>query len=235
MRRLQWRCWTTLRALINDDDKVIKDILGYLPQIIKAINQLPATQTTGTGPTKAQLVKFAKKWAAAMVAHLDAWTEYHETIEKVEVKQEEKHFRYPTEDDTAFQTKPYRSFAANRAKKLTIQEVAYAEKNGLDIPLRLQKLPLGCITIADIWRQDVNAVVESILQVNFHPLFLLCVYGSTLRGAGSFCALREHTCFRGAIERSLYAAVMEMIQLTRGNEAYNWLEHQRYKSLELCL
>lgn len=56
--------------------------------------------------------------------------------------------------------------APNRAEPRTKEVVAKAEKEGLDVKLRLQMLPRGTQTVVERWREDVNAVVETILQVS---------------------------------------------------------------------
>ena len=138
-----------------------------IQQIADTIEHFNSKESFESAEAEVMFLNHMKWWAAAMTSSLENWEALQELYEEMEISCAKKCFFTPSKKAFCFKTLPWAGFAPNRAKPRTPDILAQAEKKGLDVNLRLQRLPRGCITIVELWRKNVSAVVDSILQVIF--------------------------------------------------------------------
>jgi hypothetical protein len=153
-------------AVLLMDANVFETFSTYLQQVADAIEQHISKESFGNTESEVIFLNHMKRWIAAMISFLEAWEAIQELYDEMEISCSKQCFYTKSTKPFCFKTLPWPHFASNRANARTHNILAEAEKKGLDVNFRLQRLPRGCITIVELWRKDVSAVVESILQVS---------------------------------------------------------------------
>ena len=120
--------------------------------------------------TKSQqnFLRDVKEAIDRMTTFIEAWDEMSAVYDDGEVLAAKQCFWVASKKSPCLKTFPWFVFGANRAKPPTEHLLAEAEKKGLDVHLRTQRLPRGCLLIVELWRKDVTSVVDPILQVRYH-------------------------------------------------------------------
>jgi alpha-galactosidase/6-phospho-beta-glucosidase family protein len=153
-------------AILLMDANVFEMFSTYLQQVADTIEQDISKESFESTESEVIFLNHMKWWIAAMISFLEAWEAIQELYDEMEISCSKKCFYMTSTKTFCFKTLPWPHFASNRANPRTHDILAEAEKKGFDVNFRLQRLPRGCITIVELWRKDVNAVVESILQVS---------------------------------------------------------------------
>ena len=143
----------------------VDNTLDLLQTVKPRISHIFEGQEVEDKQLQASFSTRVKAWTNAMSIFLESWLEYIELCEELEVSCAKQNFIYPSEKTECFRVKLMPTFAANRATRHPLEALTQAEKKGMDIILRHQRLPRGCLTTMEQWRKDATAIVESILQV----------------------------------------------------------------------
>ena len=156
----------TLSALHCADSRVADALSDHFQTIMQTIDEVIESRSLKDKQSLATFLRFMKGWVKAMKSFLKAWEEYYELHEELEIFCAKKSFFLVSARAPCIKTNAWHGFGYNRAEPCTEKVATQGEKQGRDIRVCMQRLPRGSLTVVELWRQDVSAVIESILQVN---------------------------------------------------------------------
>lgn len=139
----------------------------FVQNIEAAVEHIIESQDSENVTRNSAFLKQVIRQLRAMTSFMDAREALLEEYDGIEIERAGECWHYPKNGSNSFEPLPFKGFARNKKKKRhSPEELAEAEKKGIYLHIGSQRLPRGCVTILELWRRDVNAVIASILQVS---------------------------------------------------------------------
>lgn len=138
----------------------------WLQQIDSEIERLITHKLITRDKTRDTFLALVEKRVDKIESLVELCDSLESAYHEYEQKSVEKSLRLPPGMARRSDGLLWPAWGRNLAPRPNAEQLNRANGKGINLPIRLQYLPRGCLTILEHWRKDVNDVVDSILQVS---------------------------------------------------------------------